>query len=286
MKRVLRCWSSLVALVPVAVFAADAAKGVFLGNGVEVPVADAYAHLGKARFGDDRVIHVHLSTQPLDRAAIDASLDREAAFLEQAAAHSPEMTLHFDPQTGKWRGTIFNLGSGNNCGYCSAPDVPGGVLKVEGGILEGHLDVKPTDGEDGDRAGADLRFALPIAAELQTVALDAGGGEPGKAFMACLDAVVKKDATAFGTYCGIPMEGLDEGQDPSEYVWMKTLFGRKGLKLSGPKVTGGRASDAAAAELFVEGRDSGRAVDLKGSVYMKKTSVGWVYVSEKLERVE
>jgi hypothetical protein len=281
---------SLSALAAVPAAAAPRAQGVFTSGGLEVPVKDAYAHMGKADFGDDEVIVVRLSTEPLDVAALDGSLDREAAFKAQAQ-NSPAITLQFDKANGAWLGSSYSLASGNGCGYCSAPDVPGARLRLEGGTLKGRLLVKASDHSDGKGAGADIQFDLPVAGEAKATALGADGGDPGKALLACHAAVAKKDAAAFRTRCAIQLDVLTNaesgGGDPKEALeqfWSYGLYGYDVLRLAGLKVTAGRAL-ATQAELLVEGRNTETDTSYKGRVFMKKTDAGWMYEREDLDAV-
>ena len=101
--------------------------------------------------------------------------------------------------------------------------------------------------------------------------------------MDCLAAVSKKDATAFGSRCGLSAQGLN-AEDPGarEVAWTNVLIDNGGLRLSDAKVTGGRAL-ATEAELFVEGKDTESKFDVKGSIFMKKTPEGWVYVRGTLK---
>ena len=282
---------TLVAAAPV--HAVGRAKGVFTSGNLKVPIVDAYAHMGQADFGDDQVVVVRLAAQPLDHAALDAALDREAAFKAQAQ-DSPSITLQFDPKTGAWLGTSYYLGSGNGCGYCSAPDVAGAKLKIEGGALRGRLSVKSSDYSDGKGAGGDITFDLPIAQEAKASPLGAGGGEPGRDFAACNVAVGKKDTAGFRKHCAVELDTLTRaeenaaGGDPGSKESLATFFdwglsGKDAMKLTGLKVTGGR-SLGAEAEVLVEGKDSSGTI-YKGKVYMKKAEAGWVYVSESLNPV-
>jgi hypothetical protein len=285
---------SAAVLLAAPALATGRAKGVFLSGGLQVEIVDAYAEVGKADFGDDQVIVVRLAAEPLDHAAIDGALDRESAFKAQAQ-NSPSIKLQFDQKTGVWRGSSYYLASGNGCGYCSTPNVPGARLMVEGGALKGRLQVKTSDHSDGHGAGADITFDLPIAGAAKATALAAGGGEPGQALTACVNAVAKKDTAAFRKACGFSLDSLDRAEenakfgDPRSKEALETFFewglmGHDVFRLSGFKVTGGRAL-ATQAELLVEGKNTETNTSYKGRVFMKKTDAGWVYDKEDLEAV-
>jgi hypothetical protein len=292
-------FAKLLALVPLALLAAapapaaGRARGVFTSGELKVDVVDAYAYMGKAEFGDDQVVVVRLAAQPLDHAAIDGALDRVAAFKAQAA-DSPSMTLQFDPKTGAWLGSSYYLGQSQGCGYCSAPDVPGARLKLEGGALKGRLVVKASDHADGKGAGADITFDLPIAGEAKATDLGAEGGEPGRAFAACHTAVARKDTAAFRKHCALELDSLgrleenaasgdDRARESLATFFDWGLSGMQAVKLSALRITGGR-SLGAEAELLVEGKDES-GTTYKGRVFMKKADAGWLWASEDLSPV-
>jgi hypothetical protein len=268
-------------LAATATSAGPRASGTFGAGDVAVEIVDAYAYPAKADFGDDEIIRVRLSTVPLDPAALDRTLDREG-LLDTQAADSPSLKLDFD-KSGRWTGSSYYLGSGNGCGYCSSPDAPGVAMKLEGGVLKGAIVVKASDHSDGKGVVANLKLAVPVASAVKAEPLGADGGDPGKAFTACVQATGKKDVEAFRSACGLAEDELayHEREGSLDTFWQSGP--PEALQLVNVKVSAARALGDEA-ELIVTAAD-GDGNKKKASVFMTRTPDGWRYRKANVESV-
>lgn len=140
-------------------------------------------------------------------------------------------------------------------------------------------------------------FLLPFF--VHGSSLPAGGGDPGKAYKDCIDAVGKPDKPAMVALCftkddpWIKKTNLDYFTNETFQVEVRGTW--PALRLIDVKITGGQL-EADTADLFVEGimllqreEPTGEIVEvdrkrMKGSVKLRRTNGVWRYAGvEKLE---
>lgn len=144
---------------------------------------------------------------------------------------------------------------------------------------------------------ASLVFLFPLFAG--AAALPDGGGEPGKAYKACVDAVAKPDKAAMVSLCFVKddpwIKNKNIGYFTNETFQVEVRQEWPALRLIDLKITGG-TMEVDTAELTVEGiailqrlepTDEIVEVDrkrVKGSVKMRRTGGVWRYAgAQKLE---
>ena len=165
------------------------ASGKFASGTVSFEVSDAYAFRSKSSFGDDQVIQVMVTNSGIREEAIHPWLDRKKVF-EKRFQDEETATIYFEfSPKGEYQAISYYLGSGNGCGYCSGGDVKS-TVKLAGGKLAGTFSFQGKD------RSWDIKLDVPVAADDHGAALPAGGGEPGKAYLAFAAAVKARDAAA------------------------------------------------------------------------------------------
>ena len=265
--------------------AQSAAKGSLEQRGDSMKVVDAVAYFGPAEFGDDTVIKVRLSPQPLDHQAVERAIDVAGELTRQQQDTGGHADLDFT-NDGVWRGSSYSLSGGYGCGYCSAdsPAAQKTKMKFEAGRLRGSIQIKSSDYPKKDGLGVTLTLDVPVLTLTGTSPLPKNGGDPAEVLLACQAAVKKRDKAAVRRLC---FAADDAQMKLAEYVtdegfWLVALSKRTGVKLGGTKISGGRTKGDQA-ELFVEGTCDGQAY--KGSVYLRKSAAGWKYDHEQLKMV-
>jgi hypothetical protein len=167
---------------------ADTGDGAFESRGFRMPVAGALAFRGRSSLDKADVIVVAISNFEFNADWFATFHDRRRAVKERMNDRETALVfLEFKPD-GAYRGLSYYFQPGNGCGYCG-----GGVnstVKLKQGKLVGTLEMK-----DESRR-MDVKLDVPILSDDHGAALPADGGEPGKAFLAYHDALVKRDAKA------------------------------------------------------------------------------------------
>jgi hypothetical protein len=258
-----------------------AAKGTFSYKGLTFTAADGVAFETRAFMGDDPVIRASLTTHALDLPAIESALDYRYAVQAQRSG-SQYLDLEFGAD-GHLAGASYGLGGSTNCGFCG--DSAAGAksqVRVVGDRLKGTLRIQPADYMDREGPAVDLTLDLPILRASGATPLAAGGGEAGRALVACRAAVLKKDAAGARKQCFA--EGDERlaqlAETSEEGFWMAGFYDRETLRLPALKVTGGRTKGDWA-EVTVEGKDD-NGNDRKGSVYLRRGPAGWRFHHEDL----
>lgn len=154
-------------------------------------VGDAYAVRAKPFFDDDdEAIHVAVSNARFNKEFIDRYWDRphfiNEFFTKRDGVYV--MWLEFTP-SGEFRGISYYLESGNGCGWCSSSDARSSVA-LRGGRLVGKVTLQQDD------RSVDVTLDVPIASDDRGAAQGAGGGAPGKAYVAFHEALLARDAAA------------------------------------------------------------------------------------------
>jgi hypothetical protein len=267
---VLLCVASAVAAEAGAEKAA--ARGRFDSGGVAWDVHDAYAFRGKASMGDEDVIVVAITNGGFPREVIDGWWDRKQA-LEQkfrGDADTVLVYLEFSPQ-GEYRGLSYYIGSGNGCGYCS-----GGVtstVKLVGGKLVGGLKYSAED------RVFDVALDVPVASDDHGPALPAGGGDPGKVYLAYHEALKAGDTAGLKrTLDGFMLEQMAKGEKGDNMQGFLAWLGGQRY-LDTVSVDKGFAT-AKAAVLLVSG--SGPIGKRQGQVILTREKDGWRFSDEAI----
>lgn len=257
------------------VMAAHPASGYFRIGDSRLEVHHALAVIEDK--GDDpaqRQTYLYLSAQPLDAARVAAAFDADDAVRE------------LDPDGGYIRVCID--ASGGDCGLFYSPEgfnTGGyGELKLaqnDGKRIAGRY-VLDTPEEFFDK---DYQFELSFDTAVTPApgtALPAGGGEPGRAYNAYLDALAKGDLPVLRTMAG------DEGrwrypEDDATAAKESLKSARDGQPLKAD-ITRGRLNGNDAV-LWVSGVDRDD-IRRAGRVQMRKDAQGWVFVESDLDSVE
>ena len=164
--------------------------GVFESRGFRMPVASALAFRGKSQIDDADVIVVAISNGDFKSDWFATFHDRRRAVEKRMKDRETAVVfLEFRPD-GAYKGHSFWFQSGNGCGYCGGNLGVTSTVKLQQGKLVGTLKLK----DDGKTA--DVKLDVPVLSGDHGAALPAGGGEPGKAYLAYHDALVRRDAKA------------------------------------------------------------------------------------------
>lgn len=180
-----------VALLLVGAAAAQTASGHFSSRTLDLPIAGAYSYWDQGSGGKDRVVKVAVSNAEFRADLLDDWHDRGAAVREFFASDNVKIvTFDFDAD-GKYRGYSYYFASGDGCGWCYDSTVRS-TVRGNNGRLSGSITF---DGGAGAVA-FDLKFDVPIPAKSWGQALPAGGGDPGRVFLAYHKALATSDAAA------------------------------------------------------------------------------------------
>lgn len=158
--------------------------GEFTSRGLTMPVASSVAYRGKSLLDKQDVIVVAISNSHFDLPWMALFHDRTRLIEKRfAGSNTAVVHLEFRPD-GSYKAHSFHFKSGNNCGYCAGNLGVTSTVKIAGGRIAGTLRIKDTD------KNADVKIDTPILSDDHGPALPAGGGEPGKAYMAYHEAMV------------------------------------------------------------------------------------------------
>jgi len=250
--------------------AAPAAKGAagghFDSSGVAWNVNDAYAFRGKSVMGTEDVIVVAITNGGFPREVIDKWWDRRQALEKKFRGADPDTVLaylEFSPQ-GEYKALSYYIGPGNGCGYCS-----GGVastVRLLAGKLVGGLKYKAPD------RVFDVTLDVPVAGDDHGPALPAGGGDPGKVYLAYHAALKAGDAAALKkTLDSYMVKEMAKGEASNNVPgFMNWLGGQRYLDTV--KVDKGFAKGDHAV-LIVSG--TGPVGDRKGQVTLTRENGAW-----------
>jgi hypothetical protein len=275
-KRRAGCWIGLLAMgLLSAAHAADSGKGYFRIGDKRLDVKHAIAVVEEESGAvDDRHTLIFLSVAPLDANRVAAAFDAMDAVREQEPAGG-YIRLCLDAK-GDDCGLFFSPEGFNSGGY--------GEWKLD------HNDDKRIAGrfyldKPEDFMGQSYQFDLTFEAAITPppgTALPAGGGEPGKAYNAYLDALAKGDLATLRAMAG--EEGawrFPEDDATSAKEALKSARDEQPLRA---EISRGRLHGDEAI-LWVQGvdRDDIRRV---GRVLMRKGGPGWRFEEADLDSVE
>jgi hypothetical protein len=245
--------------------AKGAAHGRFDSSGVAWDVTDAYAFRGTSTMGRESVIVVAITNGGFPREVIDGWWDRKQALEQKFRGNGDTVLvyLEFSPQ-GEYQALSYYIGPGNGCGYCS-----GGVtstVKLVGGKLVGGLKYSAKD------RVFDVMLDVPVASDDHGAALPAGGGEPGKVYLAYHEALKAGDASGLKkTLDSFMREQMAKGEQSNDVAGFLAWLGGQRY-LDTVRVEKGFAK-ADSAVLIVAG--SGPIGNRRGQVTLAREKDGW-----------
>ena len=260
---------------------AAGAKGTVSSKGEVYTVVDGFAFETRASFSSQTAVRVRLSERPLDQRRLATVIDF-AAELDRQRAGGSYVDLEFSP-SGAWSGLSYQLNN-SVCGFCA--DVRASAksqVRIEGATVKGMLRVRSADYRDKEGPALELTLDLPVATLSEAAALPADGGEPGKVFQACWQLVREKNVAGVRKSCFPPDDPRIAGTEGSvgDGFWVVALWDRESLKLSAPRVTGGRRKGDWA-ELYVTGKGE-QGNERSGSVFLRRGPLGWRFEHERIE---
>jgi hypothetical protein len=262
-------------------------------KGTVIKVVDAFAYEGTDFFGDEKNIRLRLAAKPLDHKALAGALDYERE-LDRQLDGVDHVELAF-AMNGAWNGGGAFYIRGATCGWCqNGAQSEKAQTRVEGGALKGTIKAKASDDDEGDGADANLVLDIPVAKHVGIANLPAGGGDPGKAFVACSKAMASKDEAAILASCFAPDDAwvkdqnLDyfNGPEFAEHAgqWYQGLLLRD-VKIDGGRMKGDQAEIAVHGTITRQyGQDEPPTVEkYKGNVYLRRATTGWRFTGQQLE---
>jgi hypothetical protein len=288
-----------LALLFLAASASHAAVSGKIGRkGVTVDVVDAVLYEGKDYFGDDPALILRLSATKLDHAAIDEAIDLDGE-VDRQLEGSPNVTLEFR-MDGSWSGGGGFYIPNASCGWCMDSALAEmAKTKLEKDVLSGTIKVASATLKDGDGPDIDLTLSVSIYRVKGLSDLPKGGGDPGKAYLACTAALTeqaKPDKPAVISACfakddpWVANLNLDNYETFDDLVMPVRYEIGRGSVLEEVKILSGRTKGKRA-ELEVEGKLIDRSSEppfverYRGKVFLALTGDGWRLRGDNLEAV-
>lgn len=270
----LRAYACAAGLIAAGAASAQTGSGYFRYGDARLSLAHAIAVVEEpSDQAEQRRTLVFLSAKPLDAAAVAAAFDAGDAVREQ------------EPPGGYVRLCI--AADGSECGLFYSPEGfnSGGygelsLQRNEAAHLSGRWRLA-----EGDFLGTpydfDLRFDTPIAPAPGS-ALPAGGGAPGAAYNAWLDALARGDVAVLRRLGGEDARWrFPEDDAGTVKESLKSL--RDGEPLRAQISRGRQHGDQAV--LWVEGVDRDD-IRRRGRVLMRRGATGWQHSRSDLDSVD
>jgi hypothetical protein len=165
------------------------ASGMFASAKRKLDLDGAYAFWGHSTApSHEEVIKVAVSNAGFTEGFFDDWYDRETAIDKIFVDDDAKVVyFEFDP-SGKYRGLSYFFASGDNCGYCYDSAVQSSVRAANG-----HLKGKLTFKRANARPTFDVDLDVAMPEKERRDALPAGGGEPGRAYLAYHKALNAND---------------------------------------------------------------------------------------------
>ncbi len=275
-----------------------AVSGKIGRKGVTVDVVDAVLYEGKDFFGDDPALILRLSAAKFDHAAIDEAIDLEGE-IDRQVEGPPNVTLEFR-MDGSWSGGGGYFVPNATCGWCMDGALSEmAKTKFENDLLTGTIKVVSATLKDGDGPDIDLTLSIPIYRVKGLTELPKGGGEPGRAYLACTAALTeqaKPDKAAVIATCFAKDDPWAANLNLDNYETFPDLVASvlseigRGSALEEVKILSGRVKGKRA-ELEVEGKIIDRSSEPpsverhRGKVFLALTGDGWRLRGDRLEQV-
>jgi hypothetical protein len=273
-----RCVCACGAIALALTAGAQTASGRFTSRTLEVPVAGAYSYWGEAGGGKDLVVKVAVANAEFRADLLDDWNDRGAAIREFFASDRVKVvTFDFDAN-GKYRGYSYYFAPGDGCGWCYDSTVRSTVRSANGRI-GGSI---AFDGEPGTVA-FELKFDLPMPAKARGDPLPAGGGVPGRVFLAYHKALANADTRALKATSDSHGKDLlakhEKEGDLAEYLdfrWNDMHYGMQAVTVVGGYARGDRAV------ILFDG--SSKLFDaLHGEAVLRRDGGAWLVADELVQ---
>ena len=259
--------SALLAVSAGPAFAKSGASGTITIDGKSWPVADAVATLN----GEN--LEVVFGQKTFDRAswAEDGEFGTFDLweFKDNEARDAQSLTIDIDEEDGSYAGHSIKTGSGGGGGFNSDYDNSVSLSARDAQHVAGTIKLT------GDDLAADVSFDLPIIkfgplARAGTP-LPAGGGDPGKALKAMIDAThAGKLDEMIALSHPERRRGIEEAKAAGEADEMLKMAQAFTPKIS--KITGGTV-DGDTAWVEFDGQEDGSAV--KGTATLTRAEGKW-----------
>lgn len=274
---------------------AGGATGTVGRKGKVVKVVDAFAYRGQAEMvGEGPRLRLRLSPIALDQPRLVAALD-VAGELDRQMEGQPYVELELE-MDGGWTGGGMSTIRDAFCGWCHhGAQAEKAKTRVANGRVTGTIKASHTDDTEGDGYDADLTLDAPIEGDGGTTALPAGGGEPGKAYQACLAAVAGRTEAAIVSSCftrddaWLAQQNLDYYEGDAFFDHVRIM--RPEIDFRSATITGGRQKgDQAELTLSTKRVRAGAQGEpesvesWKGRVFLRRSAGAWGFVSANLEQ--
>ncbi len=254
-------------------------KGQCVHEGKALVFVDAHAAMAPDPFEEkQKVPMLWFTTKALDHAALASAkpADIDDAVMDQVfEKDSAKLELRLSADSKLVEGLQLYVPPGNNLSLSSNE-----VGKLQ---LKAPMTLRANGRfilADDDKLKCDLQFDLPMAgkgaprpvAKPWGVALPAGGGEPGKVYLALHNATLKGNIDSMLMF--VTKERVDkmrEARREPDFPQMLAMI--KAFEPATVRIVSGRA-DAVRAELQIDGKESDGSA-MTGTVKLIKEAGGW-----------
>jgi hypothetical protein len=261
--------AALATAIVAAPTARGDATGTFASGKRTLDLDGTYAFWAKsAAPSGGEVIKVAVSNAEFTDGFFDDYYDREHAidkiFVDEDAK---VVYFEFEP-SGKYHGLSYFFAPGENCGYCFDTSARS-TVRVEGGHLKGKLAFKRA----GERLAFDVDLDVAMPSKDRGEALPAGGGEPGRAYVAYHKALNAGDRKAVYSLLDAKRKAFwdkwtQKGVDVMDAQWDDFHSRMSAVTVTGGFVRGDRAV------VLVDG--SSKLVDrLHGEALFRRENGAW-----------
>jgi hypothetical protein len=278
-------FASILALALPAVAPAAPVTGQFVLDGKPVAVKEVAAFRMRDQFKPRELeTYVVVSATPVDKAAIGASLDPYTAAINDPAVMSADYLAFTVRANGE-------VAMNAHVGGTQYIDTSGTMMGQRGSLTASCREntaarvacsvksPKPVKAMDGPSWSVDLAFETDVVSRPAGNPLPAGGGDPGKAFLALRSSVGGKDLGKL--LAGLVPEEAKSYQEDWRSPEENLASANELLDIrlpKKPKITGGEAlaDDRALLEIEGEPYENGKMLYL---VEMKRVDGKWLYSS-------
>jgi hypothetical protein len=250
--------------------AEDVMKGKFTGSSWNFELGTAYAFPSEMLLDDGKGIVLALTNQGLNTDWLTGWVDRRWVLDNMVANQNDDdrvlvAYVGFHPD-GKLEGFSWYFASGDGCGFCSSGSIQS-TVKVANGRLEGTI-----KGEE-DGYAIDLELDIPVQGEFPGQPLPAGGGDPGKAYLAFKDAVHSEQRAGAWDMLDTEWKDILKERTPEQLQEFYAELASEKVSAQ-PKVVGGYVAGDRAVLLFEAEEHWGK---VRGEARMDREAGVWKY---------
>lgn len=272
---------TLMVSLPLAAFAASSGSGFFRMGGNKQTYKHAVALSRDSGEAGQRKVNVYLTTHPVDPKHGANGFDLDDGITEQLREVGGGMTRITINPDGKDGGMWFWVSEPsdtfNTSGFGKLTLTTNTPTRLEGS----HVLAEPEDFFDKTYE-FDLKFAVDLTdANFTGDPLPAGGGEPGKAWLAYQKAIIDGDVDAVRAQMGQMGEWMlpkDDPESSKSYLESMQSDAVRGAKISGGWLQGERAI------LKVDGKD-GDGNTRRGMVLLQRDGEQWKEESKDMNTI-